>query len=169
MRRRSQPRERHAPGRRHSRPLAADAAAGGRGQYQPDRFSPAEADAAGALRRPHLAELQRADRRRDVTGIRRPLAGRAARSAVLCSPVMDRNEAVTRAGARIAGIDAAQLAGSLDERGYPTLPALLCPGECRALAALYADEAAFRRRVVTQPPGFRPGEYTYLPYLRSAP
>jgi uncharacterized protein len=75
---------------------------------------------------------------------------------------MDRN--VTGIGTRIAGIDAAQLTASLDERGYATLPALLDPGECRALAALYADEAAFRSRVVMQRHGFGRGEYKYLRY-----
>jgi uncharacterized protein len=75
---------------------------------------------------------------------------------------MDRN--VTGIGTRIAGIDAAQLTASLDERGYATLPALLDSGECRALAALYADEAAFRSRVVMQRHGFGRGEYKYLRY-----
>ncbi len=77
---------------------------------------------------------------------------------------MDRNEPVASAEARIAGIDPAQLAVSLDERGYATLPALLAPGECRALAALYTDEAAFRSRVVMQRHGFGRGEYKYLRY-----
>jgi uncharacterized protein len=75
---------------------------------------------------------------------------------------MDRN--VTGIGTRIAGIDAAQLTASLDERGYATLPALLDSGECRALAALYADEAAFRSRVVMQRHGFGRGEYKYFSY-----
>jgi len=77
---------------------------------------------------------------------------------------MDHNEPVTSAAARIAGSDAARLAVSLDERGYATLPALLGPGECRALAALYTDEAAFRSRVVMQRHGFGRGEYKYLRY-----
>jgi uncharacterized protein len=77
---------------------------------------------------------------------------------------MDRNEPVTGAGARIAAIDPAELAASLDERGYVTLPALLDAAQCRALAALYADEAAFRSRVVMQRHGFGRGEYKYLRY-----
>jgi hypothetical protein len=83
--------------------------------------------------------------------------------------VMDHNEPVTTVEARIAGADAAQLAASLDERGYATLPALLGPGECHALAALYADEAAFRSRVVMQRHGFGRGEYKYLRYPLPAP
>ncbi|HKW54151.1 MAG TPA: 2OG-Fe(II) oxygenase [Stellaceae bacterium] len=82
---------------------------------------------------------------------------------------MDRNEAVGCAGTRITGIDAAQLTASLDERGYATLPALLDAGQCRALAALYADETAFRSRVVMQRHGFGHGEYKYLRYPLPAP
>ena len=77
---------------------------------------------------------------------------------------MDRNESVTGAGARIAGIDAARLTASLDEHGYATLPVLLGADECRALAALYDDDAAFRSRVVMQRHGFGRGEYKYLRY-----
>ncbi|HWG79386.1 MAG TPA: 2OG-Fe(II) oxygenase [Stellaceae bacterium] len=72
-------------------------------------------------------------------------------------------------GRAIAGIDAARLAASLDERGYATLPALLDRDECRALAALYANEGAFRSRVVMQRHGFGRGEYKYLRYPLPAP
>ena len=82
---------------------------------------------------------------------------------------MDRNEPVTSIAARIAGIDPARLMASLDERGYATLPALLDASECHALAALYADEAAFRSRVVMQRHGFGRGEYKYLRYPLPAP
>jgi hypothetical protein len=82
---------------------------------------------------------------------------------------MDRNEPATGIGARIAAIDAAQLTASLDERGYATLPALLDARECGALAALYADEAPFRSRVVMQRHGFGRGEYKYLRYPLPAP
>jgi uncharacterized protein len=83
--------------------------------------------------------------------------------------VMDRNEPITGIAARIAGIDAARLAASLDERGYAVLPALLDRDECRALAALYADDRAFRSRVVMQRHGFGRGEYKYLRYPLPAP
>jgi hypothetical protein len=82
---------------------------------------------------------------------------------------MDRNDLIPSVAARIASIDAAQLAASLDERGYATLPALLNAGECRALAALYDDEAPFRSRVVMQRHGFGRGEYKYLRYPLPAP
>jgi uncharacterized protein len=83
--------------------------------------------------------------------------------------LMDRNEPGTAIGARIAGSDAAQLAASLDERGYATLPALLDADQCRALAALYANEGAFRSRIVMQRHGFGRGEYKYLRYPLPAP
>jgi hypothetical protein len=82
---------------------------------------------------------------------------------------MDHNQLNPSIAARVGGIDAAQLAASLDACGYATLPALLSAGECRALAALYADEAAFRSRVVMQRHGFGSGEYKYLRYPLPAP
>ena len=82
---------------------------------------------------------------------------------------MDHNELIPSIAARIASIDTARLATSLDEHGYATLPALLSAGECRALAALYDDEAAFRSRVVMQRHGFGRGEYKYLRYPLPAP
>jgi len=83
--------------------------------------------------------------------------------------LMDRNEPIASIETRIAGIDVAQLTASLDERGYATLRALLEPVECRELAALYADETAFRSRVVMQRHGFGRGEYKYLRYPLPAP
>ena len=56
------------------------------------------------------------------------------------------------------GLDAA----SLDRDGYAVLPALLSPGECRALAALYDDDRRFRSRVVMARHGFGQGEYKYF-------
>ena len=82
---------------------------------------------------------------------------------------MDHNELIPSIAARIASIDTARLAASLDEHGYATSPALLSAGECRALAALYDDEAAFRSRVVMQRHGFGRGEYKYLRYPLPAP
>jgi uncharacterized protein len=52
----------------------------------------------------------------------------------------------------------------LDERGYAVLPGLLGERECRSVAALYADEAAFRSRVVMARHNFGRGEYKYLRY-----
>jgi hypothetical protein len=52
----------------------------------------------------------------------------------------------------------------LDERGYAVLPGLLGERECRSVAALYADEAAFRSRIIMARHNFGRGEYKYLRY-----
>jgi len=53
---------------------------------------------------------------------------------------------------------------ALDERGHAVLPGVLDPAECGDLADLYADDAAFRSRVVMARHNFGSGEYKYLRY-----
>jgi hypothetical protein len=53
---------------------------------------------------------------------------------------------------------------ALDERGHAVLPGVLDPPECRELAGLYTDDAAFRSRVVMARHNFGSGEYKYLRY-----
>ena len=65
---------------------------------------------------------------------------------------------------RLAAVDWRAVAAGLDESGHAVTPALLAPEECAALAALYADDAAFRSRVVMQRHNFGRGEYKYLRY-----
>ena len=65
---------------------------------------------------------------------------------------------------RVAAVDWRQAAASLDERGYATTAALLTTGECHALAGLYAEDEAFRRRIDMQRHGFGRGEYKYFAY-----
>jgi hypothetical protein len=60
--------------------------------------------------------------------------------------------------------DRAEIASALDARGYATVPGVLTPAECRALSGLYAEDAAFRSRVVMARHGFGRGEYKYLRY-----
>jgi len=57
-----------------------------------------------------------------------------------------------------------ELLAGLDERGYAVLPGLLNERECRSVASLYGDEAAFRSRVVMARHNFGRGEYKYLRY-----
>jgi hypothetical protein len=52
----------------------------------------------------------------------------------------------------------------LDERGHAVLPGVLDPAECRGLAALYDEDAAFRSRIVMARHNFGRGEYKYLRY-----
>jgi len=53
---------------------------------------------------------------------------------------------------------------ALAAHGSAVLPALVPPAQCRALAALYPDEARFRSRIVMARHGFGRGEYKYFAY-----
>jgi hypothetical protein len=66
--------------------------------------------------------------------------------------------------ARVDAIDWAQAAGELDAHGCTVLKGLLSQDECRALAALYADDKHFRSRIVMARHGFGRGEYKYFSY-----
>ena len=63
---------------------------------------------------------------------------------------------------RLAALDWPALGRGLDAEGFATSGVLLSPAECRALAALYAQEGGFRSRVVMQRHGFGQGEYRYF-------
>ena len=68
---------------------------------------------------------------------------------------------------RVAAADWKAIAADLDARGAATTGPLFGPGECRALAALYAEPApgaTFRSRVVMARHGFGQGEYKYFSY-----
>ena len=65
--------------------------------------------------------------------------------------------------------DEARLALDLDARGYAVLPGLLSAPECKAVAAMYADDTRFRSRVVMARHGFGRGEYRYFAYPLPAP
>ena len=66
--------------------------------------------------------------------------------------------------ARVEAIDWRQAEIDLDAQGCAVLEGLLPREECRALAALYADDAHFRSRVVMSRHGFGRGEYKYFSY-----
>src|SRR5262245_37372790 len=68
------------------------------------------------------------------------------------------------AAARVAAIDWPRVETELDEHGAAVIDRLLAPDECRALAALYDDDAPFRSRVVMARHGFGQGEYRYFRY-----
>jgi hypothetical protein len=70
-----------------------------------------------------------------------------------------------RAGERESGgIDWHRIEADLDARGNAVVDALLDPERCRDLAARYADERLFRKRVVMERHGFGRGEYQYFRY-----
>jgi hypothetical protein len=66
--------------------------------------------------------------------------------------------------ARVDAFGWAQANGDLDAQGCAVLKGLLSKEECRALAALYPDDARFRSRVVMGRHGFGRGEYKYFAY-----
>jgi hypothetical protein len=68
------------------------------------------------------------------------------------------------AEARVRAYDWRALAGELDGYGCAVLPQLLSPGECGAIAALYADESHFRSHIHMARHGFGRGEYRYFRY-----
>jgi uncharacterized protein len=65
---------------------------------------------------------------------------------------------------RLAGMDWESAAQELDAQGLAILPDLLSRAECEAVARLYADDQAFRSRVVMERYGFGRGEYRYFAY-----
>ena len=61
-------------------------------------------------------------------------------------------------------MDWAAVTAGLNAHGCAVLPRLLAPGDCRALAELYADDSRFRSRVIMSRHGFGRGEYQYFAY-----
>ena len=53
---------------------------------------------------------------------------------------------------------------SLASRGFIVAPGLIGPAECRALAALWPEQARFRKHIVMQRHGYGQGEYQYFTY-----
>jgi hypothetical protein len=67
-----------------------------------------------------------------------------------------------KATKRIGAIDWPALDRELDAFGCAVAPKLVTAEECRALAALYPDDARFRSRIVMARHGFGRGEYKYF-------
>jgi uncharacterized protein len=57
----------------------------------------------------------------------------------------------------------------LDGRGFAVVPGLLAAPECRALAALWAEERLFRKHISMQRHGYGQGDYRYFAYPLPAP
>lgn len=64
----------------------------------------------------------------------------------------------------VAGLDWQALGDELLAQGYATVPGMLTPEECRAMAAQYAQPELFRSRIVMAQHGFGSGEYQYFRY-----
>ena len=65
---------------------------------------------------------------------------------------------------RVDVVDWGRVASDLDARGNAILEGLLTAGECEDVAALYANDALFRRRVIMERHGYGRGEYRYFAY-----
>jgi uncharacterized protein len=65
---------------------------------------------------------------------------------------------------RTAAIDWSRVYEDLDTQGAAVVDGLLSRAECEGLAGLYAQEEAFRSRVVMSRHGFGRGEYKYFAY-----
>jgi hypothetical protein len=65
---------------------------------------------------------------------------------------------------RVDAFDWAEIERELDKQGCAVLKGLLSPDECRAISALYPEDAPFRSRVVMARHGFGRGEYKYFAY-----
>ena len=65
---------------------------------------------------------------------------------------------------RVAALDWQRIAGDLDAHGCAVVPALLAPGECKSVEALYTTENLFRSRVMMAHHGYGRGEYKYFAY-----
>jgi uncharacterized protein len=65
---------------------------------------------------------------------------------------------------RVDALDWTQAESDLDAQGCALLKGLLTADDCRALAALYPDDAKFRSRVIMGRHGFGRGEYKYFAY-----
>ena len=63
---------------------------------------------------------------------------------------------------RVDALDWPSISDALDAGGCATVPGLLTPAECAAMAALYDDDTRFRSRVVMARHGFGRGEYRYF-------
>lgn len=70
----------------------------------------------------------------------------------------------TDPAAHVDVLDWPQITAELDAQGCAVLKGLLTPEQCRAVAALYPEDANFRSRIVMGRHGFGRGEYKYFAY-----
>src|SRR5215217_6350149 len=66
--------------------------------------------------------------------------------------------------AQVDTLDWPQITAELDTQGCAVLKGLLTPEQCRAIAALYPEDANFRSLIVMGRHGFGRGEYKYFSY-----
>jgi hypothetical protein len=64
----------------------------------------------------------------------------------------------------VPALDWTRIGNDLDAHGCAVIGPLLSPAQCASLAALYAQDAPFRSRVIMARHGFGRGEYKYFAY-----
>lgn len=64
--------------------------------------------------------------------------------------------------ARVDALDWARMKSDFDGRGFAVLRGLIGADECRALAALYPNDALFRSHIIMARHGYGRGEYKYF-------
>ena len=79
-------------------------------------------------------------------------------------PKIARTIDLPAASAAVDAIDWPRIGSDLDARGCAVIDGLLTPQQCGDLAAMYADDAPFRSRIVMGRHGFGRGEYKYFNY-----
>jgi uncharacterized protein len=77
---------------------------------------------------------------------------------------VNRSETGPSLAKRVAAVDWAALARSLDDLGYAQVKGLLSAGECQEVAGWYGDARRYRSTVVMARHGFGQGEYKYFAY-----
>jgi hypothetical protein len=65
---------------------------------------------------------------------------------------------------RLANLAWDRVEADLDARGFAVIEALIDPEACRTVAALYPDDALFRKHVIMARHGYGRGEYKYFAY-----
>src|SRR5262245_54042170 len=88
----------------------------------------------------------------------------APRSGIIPEVIVSKTETPTITIERMAALDWRRVAAALDAHGCAVVTSLVTPEACRALAAGYEVEDAFRSRVVMARHGFGSGEYKYFAY-----
>jgi len=78
-------------------------------------------------------------------------------------------ETASAADDRVDAIDWTTIGAALDADGFAVIPKLLDRDTCRAVSALYPDDAKFRSHIHMARHGFGRGEYKYFSYPLPAP
>jgi uncharacterized protein len=79
-------------------------------------------------------------------------------------PARRANESAAGLASRVASLDWLQIENDLDAHGCAVAEGVLLREQCRALSALYDQDALFRSRIVMTRHGFGRGEYKYWTY-----